>query len=74
MGPHLWTVNLNGMARGGEKILDVGAGDLEAGMIRQLLESGFDGTVGILGHVEAEDVEQVLMRNLDGLHRIVEGL
>jgi len=30
MKPYLWTVNLNGMKRDGPKILDIGAGDLEA--------------------------------------------
>jgi sugar phosphate isomerase/epimerase len=67
MLPHLRAVNLNGMRPEGPKILPIGAGSREAGMIRLLLESGYDGPLGILGHTEGEDVEQVLRRNLEGL-------
>lgn len=71
MMPYLHTVNLNGMRKDGPKILDIGSGDLEAGMIRTLQESGFRGTVGILGHTEGEDVRKVLERNLEGLRKIL---
>ncbi len=74
MMPYLYTVNLNGMRMDGPKILDLGSGDLEAGMIRTLAESGFKGTIGILGHTEGEDIEKVLLRNLVGLERIREQL
>ena len=69
MLPYLWTVNINGMKRGGEKILDVGKGNLEQDMLAALAASGFDGTIGILGHTEGEDVKVVLKRNLEGLNR-----
>ena len=36
-------------------------------MLRVLLESGYDGPVGILGHVDTADVETILRQNLDGL-------
>ena len=68
MLPHLWTVNINGMKRGGEKIMDINAGDLEQEMLATLAGSGFRGTIGILGHTEGEDVRDVLERNLRGLH------
>lgn len=67
MMPYLWIVNLNGMKKEGPKILTIGAGDLEKDMIRCVLESGFDGEFGILGHTENEDVNEVLKRNLEGL-------
>lgn len=74
MMPYLYTVNLNGMRMDGPKILDLGSGDLEAEMIRTLAESGFKGTIGILGHTEGEDIEKVLLRNFAGLERIREQL
>lgn len=67
MMPYLRTVNLNGMNRGGPKILPIGKGEEEAGMIQQLRESGFQGKIGILGHVDTADVQLVLQGNLEGL-------
>jgi hypothetical protein len=74
MMPYLWTVNLNGMRRDGPKILDFGAGDREIVMIRQLKDSGFNGTIGIIGHTEGEDVRVVLERNLNGLKGVLKEL
>lgn len=36
-------------------------------MVIQLMEAGFKGQWGILGHVETEDVKLVLERNIRGL-------
>ena len=74
MMPYLYTVNLNGMRRDGPKILDIGKGDLEGWMIKTLMDSGFDGTVGILGHTDGEDIREVLKRNLGGLHMVLDRL
>lgn len=74
MKPYLQTVNLNGMEEGGPKILPIGSGDREFDMIRRLKESGFAGTVGILGHVEDADVETILRGNLDGLKALLASL
>lgn len=71
MMPYLWTINLNGMRAEGPKILDIGLGDCEADMMRMVAESGFKGTIGILGHVEDEDVKETLSRNLDGLRTVL---
>jgi predicted small secreted protein/sugar phosphate isomerase/epimerase len=71
MMPWLYTVNINGMRVDGPKILDVGSGDMEREMIITLIESGFEGTVGILGHTEGEDIQIVLERNLKGLENIL---
>ncbi len=70
MLPYLWAVNLNGMRKAGPKILPIGQGDLEQDMIRLLLDKGFKGPFGILGHVEDADVELVLRQNLEGLRRL----
>lgn len=69
--PYLTTVNLNGM-RGREfNILTVGEGDDELSMMKKLKASGFNGSIGILGHTENEDVKVVLQRNLAGLKRLL---
>ena len=70
MSPWLWTVNIDGMKKEGPQILPVGSGDQEKEMLSVLKKSGFKGTIGILGHIEEEDVEQVLQRNLNGLRKI----
>jgi len=74
MEPHLFTVCLNGMDPNGEKILPIGKGTKEKEMIATLLASGYDGPVGVLGHVDTEDVKLVLERNLNGLKGVLEEL
>lgn len=74
MIPWLWTVNINGMKKEGPQILTVGEGDNEVEMLKALKNRGFKGTIGILGHIETEDVEKVLQRNLDGLHKVQQEL
>jgi hypothetical protein len=74
MLPYLNTVNINGMDENGAKIMTVGQGQREGEMLQVLAESGFDGHVGIIGHLEQEDVEQVLKRNILGLQRITKTL
>lgn len=70
MLPHLSTVNLNGMRPEGPKILPLGGGSHEQGMMKQLLEAGYRGPVGILGHTEGRDVQEVLKENLEGLESL----
>ena len=60
MKPYLWTVNINGMKKDGPQILPVGTGDNELEMLKAIEKSGFQGTIGVLGHVEDDDVEKVL--------------
>ena len=67
MQPYLLAVNLNGMHEEGPKILPIGKGNSEKQMIQELIQSGYKGPVGILGHVEDQDVALVLRRNLRGL-------
>ncbi len=75
--PHLLCLNLNGMidpATGDakkHKILAIGQGDLEQAMIEFVIRSGYEGPVGILGHVGNRDVEVVLQENLGGLEEVL---
>ena len=74
MLPYLRTVNLNGMKVEGPKILTIGEGDREAGMLAVLKESGYSGSLGIICHIETEDAKVVLKRNLDGLKSILQAM
>ncbi|MBI5769174.1 MAG: sugar phosphate isomerase/epimerase [Verrucomicrobia bacterium] len=74
MRPHLLCLNLNGMIRDGErlgkKILVLGQGDLDLGLLRTIRDSGYRGPIGLLGHTQ-DDVELRLRDNLDGLDWLV---
>lgn len=70
MMPYLRYVNLNGMRASGPKILTIGSGDQEMRMIQELLQAGYSGPFGILGHVADRDVEEVLKENLEGLSQL----
>lgn len=65
--PYLWAVNLNGMRPEGPKILPFGTGTHERKMLQAVLDSGFTGPFGVLGHVDDADVEEILRGNLRGL-------
>ena len=65
--PYLWVVNLNGMRPEGPKILPFGTGTHERPMLQTVLDSGFKGPFGVLGHVDDADVEEILRGNLRGL-------
>lgn len=70
MMPNLWCVNLNGMKKDDHKILPIGQGDYEKGMIEILDSKGYDGPYGILGHVDTADVKEILKGNLKGLREM----
>jgi hypothetical protein len=74
MLPRLDALNINGMVRDGErrgqKILPLGQGDLDLGLLRAIRESGYRGPIGILGHT-MDDAEERLRDNLDGLDWLV---
>ena len=67
MKPYLSYVNLNGVKKEGPEILSIGEGDHEYEMIKNLLDEGYNGPWGILGHIKTEDVQKVLTRNINGL-------
>ena len=72
--PHLVAVNLNGMVATGEsdgrKILPLGQGTDDLGVLRTIRDSGYRGRIGILGHTQ-DDAEERLRDNLDGLDWLV---
>jgi sugar phosphate isomerase/epimerase len=74
MKPHLLALNLNGMAKDGEKtgkkILPVGQGDQDLSLLRTIRDSGYRGPIGIIGHTQ-DDAEQRLQDNLDGLDWLI---
>ena len=71
MLPCLYCVNLNGMNKNGPKILTLGQGNEDLKIIKMIAESGYDGPIGIIGHIEDEDVEIVLKRNIEGLKKLL---
>ncbi|HUQ70533.1 MAG TPA: TIM barrel protein, partial [Planctomycetaceae bacterium] len=75
MKPHLYALNLNGMTPDGDqkgmKIVPLGAGDLDLGLIKTIRDSGYAGPIGILNHTD-EDAEARLLDNLDGLHWLLQ--
>jgi hypothetical protein len=71
LAPHLRCVTLNGMDvdgdKKGRKILPLGVGTEDVVVLKQLLASGYQGPVAILGHMHEFDVAERLKDNLDGL-------
>jgi hypothetical protein len=70
MKPYLLCLNLNGMSAKAQKILPIGKGQNEASMMKTILKVGYEGPIGILGHVASRDVEIVLKENLKGLREL----
>jgi sugar phosphate isomerase/epimerase len=74
MVPYLMCVNLNGMTRGGPKILPVGSGEEDRRILRMIRDSGYPGPIGILGHRADVDAEVSLTENLEGLRKVLPAL
>ena len=74
MLPHLRCLNINGMTADGDKmgrkILVLGQGDLDVGVLKTICKSGYQGPIGIIGHTP-DDAEARLRDNLEGLDWIV---
>ncbi len=72
--PYLLCLNLNGMTRDGEtngqKILPLGAGELDLSLLKTIRDSSYNGPIGIIGHTQ-DDVQLRLQDNLDGLDWLV---
>lgn len=67
---YLWCVNLNGMKEEGPKIISIGKGEIEKEMIQELLDLGYQGPFGVLGHVKGGDPAIILKENTEGLNAI----
>lgn len=70
MTPYLIALNLNGMTKGGPKIISLGKGKLDKQMIEWVRASGYQGPIGILDHRKELDAEISLRENLEGLETI----
>jgi len=71
MLPYLKAININGMNVNGPQILPVGQGDSELEMLKTIKASGYNGPIGILGHIAEKDVKKVLEGNLEGLKTLL---
>ena len=68
MQPYLHCLNLNGMNTGAQpKIMPLGQGQHDQAMLKVLIESGYEGPVGILDHQGHLDAKESLQDNLEGL-------
>ena len=74
MKHHMLCLNLNGMRKGGPKILPLGEGEHELRMLKAIRDSGYEGPVGILDHRDDLDAELSLQQNIDGLKKLVRTL
>ncbi len=71
MQPHLLCLNINGMNDGAKPmILPIGQGRHEKQMLQIVLDSGYDGPIGILDHRPELDAEECLQANLRGLEKL----
>ncbi len=72
MKPYLWCLNINGMnVDAAPKILPLGQGQHEVAMLQAVLDSGYDGPIGILDHRAELDAEESLRQNLEGLESLL---
>ncbi|MDO4557379.1 MAG: TIM barrel protein [Planctomycetia bacterium] len=73
MLPYLRNLSLNGMdvdgAAKGRMILPIGTGECDRDLLRMVCDSGYEGMISILCHVDA-DAEQILRGNMEGLEKI----
>ncbi len=71
MLPYLHCLNVNGMNDGAQpKILGIGKGAHEQKMIREIVNSDYEGPIGILDHHPELDARDSLQENRDGLEWI----
>ena len=81
MLPYLLCVNLNGMADANlvneetleNKILTIGTGTHEYAMIKEVVDSGYTGPIGIIDHRNELDSEVAFVENIRGLKDLLSG-
>lgn len=72
MLPHLLAINLTGLKSGyPAEVVPVGQGDIEAGLMQAIKESGYSGPIGIINENFAPDAKKGLQLNMDGLKKIL---
>lgn len=73
--PWLLCLNLNGMNDNAQpKILPLGQGQHDERLVKIIVESGYDGPIGIIDHREELDAEESLRMNLMGMKSLLEKL
>jgi len=80
MLPYLFCVNLNGMVEADKvnektmenKIITVGAGKYEKGMIRTVIKSGYSGPIGVIDHRNELDSKTAIRDNMAGLKGLLD--
>ncbi|MEP3480926.1 MAG: hypothetical protein ABJZ55_16890 [Fuerstiella sp.] len=69
--PYLLCLNINGMNDGAQpKILSLGRGQHETAMLKVVVESDYQGPIGILDHRNERDAKDSLLENMNGLEAI----
>ncbi len=77
MQPYLLCLNLNGMVAAEHvdglknKIVPIGDGKYESSMIETVINSGYDGPIGLLDHRNELDAKESLQQNIDGLKNVL---
>lgn len=76
MKPYLHCVNLNGMSNpeAQPKILPLAQGRHEQAMLKILIESGYQGPIGIIDHLDEMDTRKALQDNLKGMDQLKRSL
>lgn len=70
--PHLYALNLAGIKDDDEEqFYGIGEGDVEDDLIRIVLESDYDGPVGIINHDRARDAKVGLTKEMAGLEEVL---
>lgn len=73
--PYLLCLNINGMNdNANPKIVSIGKGQHERGMIKVVTESNYVGPIGILDHRNERDAKESLRENLEGVQQIKKSL
>lgn len=73
--PHLLALNLAGLRKGNPvKVVPIGDGDAEQGMMEVVKKSGYKGPIGIINEDTAPDAEVGLMLNMNGLQKVLKAM
>ncbi|MDQ1085503.1 sugar phosphate isomerase/epimerase [Siphonobacter sp. SORGH_AS_1065] len=73
--PHLLALNLAGLKKGNPvKVVPIGDGDAEQGMMEVVKKSGYKGPIGIINEDTAPDAEVGLTLNMKGLQKVLQAM
>ena len=73
--PHLMALNLAGIKSSDSlDFYGIGEGDAEYDMIQEVLNSSYQGPIGIINHDEQRDARVGLMQEMEGLESVLDSL